>query len=168
VSREQFKIRNINITKIKNTMENKIKLEDLKKEIIKLGSKLNRLNEEVDECKIKLISFKKYTGLDMPYFDMLIANIFKNYQITLDTLKEKNRERPMVQIRQVLTFLLTKNTPFTLKDIGVILGGRNHATIIHSRKVIKDFIDIGDESTLETIRLMDESYYDFIMESKDK
>jgi hypothetical protein len=51
------------------------------------------------------------------------------------------RKREYVEARQIMAAILCNNTKWTLQEIGAILGGKDHATILHSKDVINDLCD---------------------------
>src|SRR2546426_928924 len=59
----------------------------------------------------------------------LIADI---YNITLEDMKSKRRDKHIVFPRQVAMFLVREETPSSLPAIGKAFGGRDHTTALHS------------------------------------
>lgn len=53
----------------------------------------------------------------------------------------KNRTRHIVDVKRMVSACLMKHTQFTLYKIGDILGGLNHATIIHYRRTHANLLD---------------------------
>lgn len=60
----------------------------------------------------------------------------EEFRIPSDLLRSKTRKREVVEARQIAIYLCTELTPLTLKAIGLHFGGRDHATVIHSRETI--------------------------------
>ena len=54
------------------------------------------------------------------------------YNITLDDMKSKRRDKHIVFPRQVAMFLVREETPSSLPAIGKAFGGRDHTTALHS------------------------------------
>jgi len=54
------------------------------------------------------------------------------YQITLEDMKSKRRDKHIVFPRQVAMFLVREETPSSLPAIGQAFGGRDHTTALHS------------------------------------
>ena len=50
----------------------------------------------------------------------------------------KTRQREISYARQLSMYFLRKHTDLTLNQIGLIFGGRNHATILHAVALIED------------------------------
>ena len=66
----------------------------------------------------------------------------------------KNRNREIVLYRQVLHYEMRKHTKKSLADIGIMIGEKDHATVLHSNKVIQDLIDT-DKHTRHTIEVIE-------------
>ena len=55
-------------------------------------------------------------------------------------MKTKSRKQEVVLPRQVIEFLLVTRYDYELSQAGEVLGlNRHHTTVIHSRKVIRDY-----------------------------
>jgi hypothetical protein len=48
----------------------------------------------------------------------------------------RTRQHPYVQVRQVVAYVLRHNTTLPFKKIGAMMGGMDHATIIHAQKCV--------------------------------
>ena len=61
--------------------------------------------------------------------------------VTYQEMHDKSRKRHIVNARQCAMWLIRKYSPqTTLKRIGSIFGGRDHATVIHSMDAVEDQI----------------------------
>lgn len=57
--------------------------------------------------------------------------VSKHYNVKVSFLKSKTRARPVAFPRQVLMYLLRFELNLSLNEIGSLLGGRDHSTILH-------------------------------------
>ena len=57
--------------------------------------------------------------------------IARHFGVALDDLRGKSRERGIAWARQVAMYLLREETPASLLQIGQLLGGRDHTTVMH-------------------------------------
>lgn len=77
--------------------------------------------------------------------DGVITNIIKFvcelYGTNYELLKGKSRKREIVEARHVAMYLLTRYTPMSLKRIGMHFGNRDHSTVIHARRTVRDLSD---------------------------
>jgi len=73
-----------------------------------------------------------------------IENIQKTvaeyYKIKISDLLSKNRSRSVARPRQVAMALAKELTNHSLPEIGDTFGGRDHTTVIHACRTIKDLI----------------------------
>jgi hypothetical protein len=58
-------------------------------------------------------------------------------------LSSKNRMAALVELRCIFVFI-ARSMGYTLKDIGVYLGGRDHTTILHNINVFRDLYETDD------------------------
>ncbi len=63
--------------------------------------------------------------------EAILHAVARYYHITVDELRSKGRRRAIAQPRQVAMYLLREETPLSLPQIGKLLGGRDHTTIMH-------------------------------------
>ena len=64
--------------------------------------------------------------------DRIQALVADYYNVTLDDMKGKRRDKHIVFPRQVAMFLVREETPSSLPAIGKAFGGRDHTTALHS------------------------------------
>ncbi|MDO5522691.1 MAG: chromosomal replication initiator protein DnaA [Bacteroidia bacterium] len=64
------------------------------------------------------------------------------YNVKRDLIQSASRKREIVQARQVTMFFIKKHTEFSLSQIGVQVGNRNHATVLHACNTIKDLTEV--------------------------
>jgi len=62
----------------------------------------------------------------------LISAVAKHYSIGKRTLLGTTRARPVARPRQVLMYLLRTHTLLPLQEVGRIVGGRDHTTVMHA------------------------------------
>lgn len=63
--------------------------------------------------------------------DDILKNICEFYKTKPTLIKSAKRNASLVRIRQIAMYLLKRDLGLTFVDIGNILGGRDHTTIIH-------------------------------------
>lgn len=66
----------------------------------------------------------------------ILEKVSGYFDIKTTVLKGPKRDRPIVRPRQVVMYLCKTELGLTLKDIGGLLGGRDHTTIIHGVETI--------------------------------
>ena len=77
-----------------------------------------------------------------------VVKIISNfYNIDEESIYEKTRRKEVVKPRQIIMYLLRKDFNISYPSIGEKLGGRDHTTVIHSCKKIRD--ELKDNNLLE-------------------
>ncbi|MCR5586360.1 MAG: chromosomal replication initiator protein DnaA [Lachnospiraceae bacterium] len=85
---------------------------------------------------------------------LIIEVVAEHFNITVDQMASKNRSSSVVRPRQIAMYLCNQMTDSSLKSIGILLGGRDHTTIIHGANKIEEEVK-ADENTknlVETIK----------------
>ena len=85
---------------------------------------------------------------------LIIEIVSDHFQITVDQMISKNRSNEIAKPRQIAMYLCRNLTDSPLDYIGGLLGGRDHATIIHGvDKITKELDDNPNTITaIETIK----------------
>lgn len=83
--------------------------------------------------------------------DVLIEIVASAFDITIIEIKSQSTKLSIVKARQITAYVLFFYTSLTLKQIGYRIN-RNHATIIHSLKVVSDMITTKDKDYHELIQ----------------
>ncbi len=67
---------------------------------------------------------------------LVIEIVAEHFNISTDQMISKNRSNNIAKPRQIAMYLCKNMTSTSLETIGALLGGRDHATIIHGIKKI--------------------------------
>ena len=62
------------------------------------------------------------------------------FNLTLEELTSKSRTRTLVTARQIAMYLLRELTEMSLPKIGQELGGRDHTTVMHADRKIRELM----------------------------
>ena len=73
--------------------------------------------------------------------DHIVKVVCNYFSIDTDTFNSAKRTRDVAQARQVAMYLAKHHTKAPLTVIGSSIGGRNHATVLHSCKAVADMMD---------------------------
>ena len=84
---------------------------------------------------------------------LIIEIVADHYNISLDDMRSKKRERSISQPRQIAMYLCKKMTNYSQVAIGNFLGGKDHATVIHGCDKISTLYEENSEikSQIDTI-----------------
>jgi chromosomal replication initiator protein len=72
-----------------------------------------------------------------PSPEALLQAIAAYYHVSADALAGKSRERSITRARQMAMYLLRTQTSASLEQIGRLLGGRDHTTVLHGVQKIE-------------------------------
>lgn len=90
-----------------------------------MGQFIEKENKEISVNNIKVLVAEKL-GLE------------------IDQVEGKSRKRDIVSARQIGMYLSKAYTAASFKEIGQCFGGRDHSTVIHACKTIKDHIETNE------------------------
>ncbi len=68
----------------------------------------------------------------------IIEVVAEHYQISLDQMISKTRSSQIALPRQIAMYLCDEMTDYPKKNIGQLLGGRDHSTVIHGINKVKE------------------------------
>ena len=85
---------------------------------------------------------------------LIMATVANYYGINLEGLTDKRRDKKTSLARQVTMYLLREHNHCGLAEIGKILGGRDHTTVLHGYEKITAEIDVNPQlhNSIEEIR----------------
>lgn len=90
-------------------------------------------------------------NIEPPTLNKIKDVVCEHFSITVDELCSRSRKHPIAYIRQLTIYLANKYTGMSTVQIGKQIGGRNHATVIHSINQIKNLIDVDDQVRNEVV-----------------
>lgn len=86
--------------------------------------------------------------------DQIQKRVAEHFDIRLADMSSKRRQNSIAYPRQVAMYLSRKLTSSTLKEIGECFGGKDHGTVIHACKLIKNRME-NDTSLRHLISHLD-------------
>jgi chromosomal replication initiator protein len=103
-------------------------------------STLNKKEITLDLAKQIIDKLVKSTRreISIDYIQKVVCDYF-NMQV--DMLKSKTRKREIVQARQIAMYFAKNLTKSSLASIGSVIGGKDHATVLHACKTVNNLID---------------------------
>ncbi len=100
----------------------------------------------------KLIKRRKIE-ISIPAIIKVVSSYFN---LTPELLQAKSRKREIVQARQIAIYFSKKMTNYSLSAIGAEMGGKNHATVLHSFKTVKNMMDTDKQFKAHVIEIAKE------------
>lgn len=85
--------------------------------------------------------------------ELVIDVVSEHFNIPVSELKGKKRNAEIVLPRQIVMYLCRTMTDTALKTIGIILGGKDHASVSHGVKKIAHDITV-DEALNNTVNII--------------
>jgi chromosomal replication initiator protein len=77
--------------------------------------------------------------------ERIIAAVAEFYGLSPEDLLSTKRKADVLLARQAAIYLMRENTGISLKKIGEIFGGKDHATVINSVRRIEKEIEVDPE-----------------------
>lgn len=73
--------------------------------------------------------------------EQIISTVCEQMNVNRERMNSSERTREVAIARQLAMYLAKKHTKQPLTNIGAAIGGRNHATVLHSCKTISNLMD---------------------------
>lgn len=77
--------------------------------------------------------------------DNIVEEVSNHFSVRQEDIYGKSRKADIVLVRQLSMYLAQQHTKLTNSKIGILIGNRNHATVIHSVKTIKNRLKVDKE-----------------------
>jgi chromosomal replication initiator protein len=77
--------------------------------------------------------------------DQILSKVCEYYGLQSEMLQTKSRKREIVQARQAAMYFSKNLTNSSLSAIGAIIGKRDHSTVLHACKTVKNMIETNAE-----------------------
>lgn len=90
--------------------------------------------------------------------EAFLDNAMKKMAIDFGALVHKTRKTSITRRRQVLAFILHKQAGIPCAEVGQILKGMDHSTVLHSCKKTKDNLSMKYADTLQFYEILNNEY----------
>jgi chromosomal replication initiator protein len=74
--------------------------------------------------------------------DTIIETVCQHFEIDTSVIHTKSRKREIVQVRQIAMYLAKKHTDSSSSKIGQLIGHKDHATVLHACKIVKELSEV--------------------------
>jgi chromosomal replication initiator protein len=88
----------------------------------------------------------------------IVEAVAKHFGIEVAAFEGRSRSRAIARPRQVAMYLLREETGASLPQIGAMLGGRDHTTVLHGCERIAEMIEEDADMRREVINLRQRLY----------
>ncbi|MCW1969394.1 MAG: chromosomal replication initiator protein DnaA [Anaerolineae bacterium] len=96
----------------------------------------------------------------------VIETVAKHYNLSVPEIVSAGRNKELVLPRQIAMFLIRQETDASLPEIGGLLGGRDHTTVMHGIERVKDRLEIEDQLRRVVMSLREQLYLNVDLPSK--
>ncbi|HUF00617.1 MAG TPA: chromosomal replication initiator protein DnaA [Anaerolineales bacterium] len=90
--------------------------------------------------------------------EKIIELVAKEWQTTVEALLGRDRSQKIAQPRQVAMYLLRKETDASLPQIGEVLGGRDHTTVMYAIEKIAGDIETKTDLRKRVVHVKQQLY----------
>lgn len=90
--------------------------------------------------------------------DQVLEVVARFYNVEIGDLTGRSRNKEVVLPRQVAMFLLREETDASLPQIGAVLGGRDHTTVMYAHDKITEQIETDDNRRREILTIKERLY----------
>jgi chromosomal replication initiator protein len=90
--------------------------------------------------------------------EKVIELVAREWQTTVDALLGRDRSQKVAEPRQVAMYLLRKETDSSLPQIGEVLGGRDHTTVMYAIEKISNEIETKPDLRKRIINIKQQLY----------
>lgn len=107
-------------------------------------SMLNKKDINIDLAQEMINKLVRSTTKEITV-DFIQKIVCEYFDISVDLLQAKTRKREIVQARQIAMFFAKQMTQASLATIGAQIGKKDHATVLHACKTIKNLKDTNKD-----------------------
>lgn len=97
-------------------------------------------NENAKELQRMII--EKEENIVYSFEDKVIDLVCRTHDVTRKQFFSRSRERFIIDARYIATLLIYAGTNYSLSKIGQLIGGKDHATILHAVKKMVDLYQV--------------------------
>jgi hypothetical protein len=95
----------------------------------------------------------KKVANEILFCEQAIQTIQEHFALENDFNAVTTRKREYVYARQIAMTLIGKHTRFSLGKIGQMFGGKDHATVLHSKRTICDLMETSKAIKAEVLQI---------------
>lgn len=128
---------------------------DLEGIIISLMAHSTIYNKDIDlELAQRIVKKISRSESKAVTIDHIIQTVCSHFGLEPATIHTKSRKREVVQARQIAMYLAKNNTDFSTSKIGTLIGNKDHATVLHACKTVRELreVDKAFKSELDEIQ----------------
>ena len=131
---------------------------------------------ELEGALTRLVAFADLSGLpitpqmvDSALVDLLprrhevpanevVRTVAESFDLSIERLLGRDRSREVALPRQIAMYLLREESNFSLPQIGNVLGGRDHTTIMYGCEKVADMLERDDKLRRRVIKIREQLF----------
>ncbi len=90
--------------------------------------------------------------------DQVLAAVAEFYRVDIPDLTGRSRNKEVVLPRQMAMYLLREETGASLPQIGDLLGGRDHTTVMYAHTKVAEEIETNNQRRREVLAIKEQLY----------
>ena len=87
--------------------------------------------------------------------DLIQREVANYFHLSIADLKARKRNKNLIAPRQIAMYLIRELTELSLPEIGQFFGGKDHTTILHGYKKIRDLLKTNQELSTKVKTITD-------------
>lgn len=87
--------------------------------------------------------------------EKIMDTVCEHYNVSQDDILSRNRKQKIALVRQVAMYIASEHTTLSNVQIGINLGNRNHATVIHAINQVKNLLDVDEKVRVDVSAIED-------------
>lgn len=116
---------------------------DLEGIVISIMAHSTIYNKEIDlDLAARIVRKAVRAEVKAITIEDIIEKVCKHFELEPNSIHSKSRKREVVQVRQIAMYLAKKHTDASSSKIGQLIGNRDHATVLHACKIVKDQFEV--------------------------
>jgi len=116
---------------------------DLEGIIVSVVAHSTIYNKEIDLDLVRSIIEKTSHKEEKPItIEGIVQHVCDYYDIPVDSIQTKSRKREFVMARQISMYLAKKHLDYSTSKIGLYIGKRDHATVLHACTMVTNQIEV--------------------------
>jgi chromosomal replication initiator protein len=92
----------------------------------------------------------------------ILDTVALHYNVKVEELVGRDRSREIIMPRQMAMYLVREETDASLPEIGQLIGGRDHTTVMHGCEKISNLIETDDNFRRQFLSIRERLYADII------
>ena len=88
----------------------------------------------------------------------VVRLVASSFGLTIDRLLGRDRSREVALPRQVAMYILREEVNVSLPQIGEVLGGRDHTTVLYACEKVADMMERDDRLRRQVLQIREQLY----------